>query len=123
MLHLAKLPKKLGIDVPVPLRDVVVDSIMSHLRGKSVKEIHTVTTGELEVVECEITENSKIIGKQLKEIADAGNFLVLMIKTKDAQSYEIVNGNTTITAVSHLVLITKSDNSKKVLSYFSGSTE
>ena len=96
---------------------------MSHLRGKSVKEIHTVTTGELEVVECEITENSKIIGKQLKEIADAGNFLVLMIKTKDAQSYEIVNGNTTITAGSHLVLITKSDNSKKVLSYFSGSTE
>ena len=118
-----EIAKKLGIDVPVPLRDVVVDSIMSHLRGKSVKEIHTVTTGELEVVECEITENSKIIGKQLKEIADAGNFLVLMIKTKDAQSYEIVNGNTTITAGSHLVLITKSDNSKKVLSYFSGSTE
>ena len=39
--------KHLGVDVAIPLRDSVVDSIMSHLRGKSVKEIHTITTGEL----------------------------------------------------------------------------
>ena len=47
--------KHLGVDVAIPLRDSVVDSIMSHLRGKSVKEIHTVTTGELEI------ENAKLL--------------------------------------------------------------
>lgn len=118
-----EIAKKLGIDVPVPLRDAVVDSIMSHLRGKTVKEIHTVTTGELEVVECEITKESKIIGKTLKEISDVGNFLVLMKKEKNAEEYKIADGNTKISAGSHVVLITKSENSKKILSYFSGSTE
>lgn len=117
------IAKKLGIDVPVPLRDAVVDSIMSHLRGKSVKEIHTVTTGELEIVECEITEESKIIGKTLKELSDVGNFLVLMNKEKNAEIYEIANGNTKISAKSRVVLITRSENSKKILSYFSGSEE
>ena len=76
----AQISEKLGIDVSVPLRDTVVDSIMSHLRGKSVKEIHTVTNGQLEIVECEVTLNSKANGKYLKEIADPGKFLVLMNK-------------------------------------------
>ena len=65
----AQISEKLGIDVSVPLRDTVVDSIMSHLRGKSVKEIHTVTNGELEILECEISPNSKNSGKMLKEIS------------------------------------------------------
>ena len=118
-----EIAKKLGIDVPVPLRDAVVDSIMSHLRGKSVKEIHTVTTGELEVVECEINPSSKILGKTLKEIADPGNFLVLMNKNRNTEVYSIANGNTQISSGDHVVLITKSENSKKVLNYFSGSLE
>ena len=33
------IAEKLGVDVAIPLRDCVVDSIMSHLRGKAVKEI------------------------------------------------------------------------------------
>ena len=71
----AQISEKVGIDVSVPLRDTVVDSIMSHLRGKSVKEIHTVTNGQFEIVECEVTLNSKANGKYLKEIADPGNSL------------------------------------------------
>ena len=119
----AEISRKLGIDVPVPLRDAVVDSIMSHLRGKSVKEIHTVTNGELEVVECEITSSSKVSGKTLREISNPGTFLVLMARKSGIETYEIVDGNTKIYAGDHVVLITQADNSKKVLSYFSGSDE
>ena len=112
--------KHLGVDVAIPLRDSVVDSIMSHLRGKSVKEIHTVTTGELEIVECEITSSSKVSGKPLREIADPGSFLVLLDKKLGSQDYAIPSGDTQFAAGDHVVLITKSDNSKKVLSYFAG---
>lgn len=118
-----EIATKLGIDVPVPLRDAVVDSIMSHLRGKSVKEIHTVTNGELEVVECEITSNSKVNGKALREISNPGTFLVLMIKKSGIDTYQIVDGNTKIYAGDHVVLITEAANSKKILSHFSGSNE
>lgn len=116
----ATIAEKLGVDVAIPLRDSVVDSIMSHLRGKAVKEIHTVTTGELEIVECEITSTSKVSGKLLKEVSNPGNFLVLLSKKSGTEDYAIANGNTQLFSGDHIVLITKSDNSKKILSYFSG---
>lgn len=112
------ISKKLGIDVPVPLRDAVVDSIMSHLRGKSVKEIHTVTNGQLEIVECEISPDAKANGKELKEISNPGTFLVLMIRTSAGEEYKIVNGSTRFAAGDHIVLITVSENSKQVLANF-----
>lgn len=111
---------KLGVDVAIPLRDAVVDSIMSHLRGKSVKEIHTVTNGQLEVVECEVTSNSRFEGKTLKEIANPGSFLVLMIKKPGLSEYKIVDGNTVIQTSDRVVLISNADNTKKVLSNFTG---
>lgn len=113
-----EIAQKLGIDVPVPLRDAVVDSIMSHLRGKSVKEIHTVNNGQLEIAECEISSKSKASGKSLKDISNPGSFLVLMAKKYGSEVYEIANGSTVLSAGDHIVLITIADNSKKVLSFF-----
>ena len=111
---------KLGVDVAIPLRDAVVDSIMSHLRGKSVKEIHTVTNGQLEVVECELTNGSRFAGKSLKEIANPGSFLVLMVKKPGLEEYKIVDGNTILQAGDRVVLITDAEKTKKILSNFTG---
>ena len=116
----AVIAEKLGVDVSVPLRDCVVDSIMSHLRGKSVKEIHTVTTGELEIVECEISSNSKFTGKTLREVSDPGKFLVLLNKRSGSDVYEIPTGDTCLYSGDHVVLISESENSKKILSLFTG---
>lgn len=119
----ATIAEKLGVDVSIPLRDCVVDSIMSHLRGKAVKEIHTVTTGELEIVECEITSKSKVSGKVLKEISNPGNYLLLLHRQSGTDEYSIANGNSQIFSGDHVVLITKSENSKKLLAYFAGTSE
>jgi len=114
---------KLGVDVPIALRDTVVDSIMSHLRGKAVKEIHTVTNGQLEIVECEVGTNSKVNGKSLKEISNPGSFLVLMSKQVGIDEYKISDGNTKLYSGDHVVLIAQGENSKKVLSYFAGNLD
>ena len=111
---------KLGVDVPIALRDAVVDSIMSHLRGKSVKEIHTVTNGQMEIVECEIGGESKVNGKALKEISNPGLFLVLLCRQSGIEEYKIVDGNTRLYAGDHVVIIVSAEQSKKVLSYFAG---
>ena len=116
----ATIAEKLGVDVAIPLRDSVVDSIVSHLRGKSVKEVHTVTTGELEIVECEITSSSKVAGKSLFEISDPGSFLVLLNRKVGTNEYAIANGSTQIYPGDHVVLIAPAENSKKILSYFAG---
>lgn len=118
----ASIAKKLGVDVPVALRDTVVDSIMSHLRGDSVKEIHTVTTGDLEIIECEIPEDSKAIGKTLRESSDPGVFLVLMIKKSDSNSFVIPAADYVFNKDDHVILITLAEKNSKVLSYF-GNTQ
>ena len=115
----ATIATKLGVDVSVALRDVIVDSIMSHMRGKAVKEIHTITNGQLEIVECEVTSSSKANGKTLKEISNPGNFLVLMNRDNTG-TYQIVNGNTKLMSGDHIVLITVAEHNKKVLSFFAG---
>ena len=117
--NLSEIARKLGIDVPIPLRDVVVDSILSHLRGKSVKEIHTVSSGDFEIIECELPSSSRFNGKCLKEIAVPGEYLLLMIKKPGSLDYELPDGNTMLTSGSHLVLIIKT-GSTKILEQFSG---
>lgn len=111
---------QLGIDVAVPIKDAVVDSIMSHLRGKAVKGIHTVTNGQLEIVECEVSNESKATGKTLKEIANPGAYLLLMSRKSGFDEFKIADGNTMIYTGDHVVFITEAENTKKILSYFTG---
>ena len=56
----------------------------------------------------------------LKEVSNPGTFLALLCRKSGTEEYSIANGNTQLFAGDHLVLIAKSENSKKVLSYFAG---
>ena len=118
----AEIARKIGVDVAVPLRDAVVDSILSHLRGKTVTGIHTVSNGHFEIVECDLPATSKLNGKMLKDIASPGEYLLLLIRKHGNPHYELPKGDTTLTAGDHLVLIEKTGN-KKVLNLFSGTNQ
>ncbi|MBR1911383.1 MAG: NAD-binding protein [Treponema sp.] len=113
------ITRKLGVEVPIPLRDTIVDSIMSHLKGKNVKGIHTVSDGSFEIVECDLQESSKFNGKALKDIASPGEYLMLLVRKHGQLDYELPGGNTVLTAKDHLVLIEKAGD-KKILEKFSG---
>ncbi|MBQ1833434.1 MAG: NAD-binding protein [Treponema sp.] len=113
------IAEKMGVDVAVPIRDTVVDSIMSHLRGENVKEVHTVSTGEFEIIECDVPQKSKVLGKTLKEIAKPGKFLMLLIQKPGTTGFELVNGNTTLNVGDHVILIQES-GSKETLELISG---
>ncbi len=112
------IARKLGIEVAIPMRDTLVDSIISHLHGKSVTGIHTVSNGEFEIIECDLSPNSKFAGKALKDIANPGQYLVLLIKKPGSKNYELPQGNSVLTAGDHLVIIEKTGD-KKVLEKFS----
>jgi trk system potassium uptake protein len=116
---IGEIAHKLSVDVTVPIRDAVVDSILSHLRGKTVTGIHTISAGNLEIIECDLPSSSKVIGKTLKEISSPGEFLVLLLKKPGSKNYEIPTGDTQLNVSDHLVLITSSGN-KKIIQKFSG---
>lgn len=114
----ATIARKLGVDVPVPMRDVVVDSIMSHLRGETVKEVHTLSSGNMEIIECVLPEESQVIGKTLREISNPGEFLILMIKQQEDAPYAIPLADTVFAAGDHLVIITLSEHNTKTVALF-----
>lgn len=114
----AEIARKLGVDVPVPLRDSVVDSILSHLRGKTVTGVHTISSGSLEIVELTLPLDSKLIGKTLMQISDPGAFLVMLVKKAGTEVYEIPTGSTTIDANDQMIIIVDADKSKKILASF-----
>ncbi len=108
------IARKLGVDVTVPIRDTVIDSIMSHLRGKSVTGVHTVSDGEMEILECDLPAESKFCGKTLKEISSPGEYLVLLLRKHGQKSFEIPVGDTMLSAGDHLILIVDSENQKAI---------
>ena len=112
------IAQKLGIEVAIPLRDAVVDSIMSHLKGKNVKGIHTLNDGNFEVIEVEISNKSIVHDKTLKEISENGKFLVLMYKRIDDLEYSIPTGNTKLISGDKVVVISKKEDSQNVLLKF-----
>ncbi len=104
--------RKLGIDVAIPMRGTVVDSILSHLRGSNVSAIHSVCNRCFEIVEGDISDRSKFAGKKLRELGGLNDaFLLLLAKSADGGT-AIPNGDTALDAGSHVVLIVKSGDTK-----------
>ncbi|MGL4982578.1 MAG: Trk system potassium transporter TrkA [Treponemataceae bacterium] len=112
----ADIAQNLKIDVAIPIRDAVIDCILSHLRGKSVTEIHTISDGDLEIIEFEIPENSKCIGKSIKQIAAPGSFLILLIEKNN--EYTIPVGDTILEATNKLVFIVHTNDRSHTLHSF-----
>lgn len=111
----ATIGRNLGIDVAIPIKDAVVDTIVSHLRGKGVSNVHSVSDGDLEISRIEIPINSKVVGKTLKEIAMPGYFLAMLIHKAQTDSFVLPNGDTVIDAGDRFIFICVRQQSRKIL--------
>lgn len=113
------IARHLGIEIAIPVRDTVVDSIMSHLRGSAVSGIHSVDGGRLEIVEITVGEKSKVAGKKLMEISEPGRFLVLLGQARGEQGYSILGGASVISAGCRLVVIATRESVQSIIRKFS----
>lgn len=112
------IARNIGIDVSIPLRDTVVDSILSHLRGRNVSGIHTISEDGLEIMEVTLPDDTKLEGKALKDIAEAGIFLVLLISRNGEESYVIPGGNTELHAGDKLAIIHDTKDTQHIMEKF-----
>ncbi|MBR4939326.1 MAG: NAD-binding protein [Kiritimatiellae bacterium] len=113
---------KLGIDVTVPMRDVVIDTIVSHLRGRNVKSVHSVGARKYEIVSCEVSQESRFAGKSLREIGRIENSLVLLVRQPGSEISEIPNGATVLNGGAQAVIIVPAGETG-VLGMFAGKPE
>lgn len=114
----ATIARNIGIDVAIPIRDTIIDSIISHLRGKGVSSIHTISDSGLELEEIQISEKASITDKPLKEIAEPGLFLILLYCQKDSEKYVIPDGNTKLEQGDKIILIINTKDDNRVMGKF-----
>lgn len=115
---LSNVAYKIGVDVAIPLKDVTVDTIMSHLGGKNLTRIHTMGAGDLEIIEIAISEDSEAVDKSLKDIAMHGVFLILLVTNESGCG--IPDGNTILAAHDKLAVIVQVSRSEQIIKFFAG---
>ena len=108
------IARKLGVDVAVPMRGTVVDSIRGRLRGGRVEAVHSVCNRRLEIVEGYVSPKSSVVGKRLQDVMDMGKFLVLLCRPAAGKTCEMPCGGTVLEADSHVVLITAAGDTRLV---------
>jgi len=114
----AAIARNIGIDVAVPIKDAVVDTILSHLRGKGVTGIHTLAEGEFEIIEAVLPPSAPVLGKELKEVAVPGSFIILLVQEQGTKRFVVPYGNTIFEAGDRLVMLTHTKDVQRTMDLF-----
>jgi len=107
---------QLGVDVAIPLKFVVVDSILSHLRGRGISDVHNLGDGSVSIVKIEIAEDSPAVEKNLKEFRLPQNGLLMLVNRGETSF--IPQGDYIYKAGDKVVLIVKNGNETELEKYF-----
>jgi len=69
----------LGIDVAVSPVDSTVSSILRYIRRASVRTVHSIPGGKVEVVELSVDSGGRVAGRAIKELRLPGQSLILSV--------------------------------------------
>ena len=107
---------QLGVDVAIPLKSVVVDSILSHLMGSGISDVHNLGDGSVSIIKIEIAEDSPAVEKSIKEFRLPQNGLLMLVNRGETSF--IPQGDYIYKAGDKVVLIVKNGNEADLEKYF-----
>ncbi|MDR0494648.1 MAG: NAD-binding protein [Treponema sp.] len=107
---------KLGVDVAIPTKSVVVDSILSHLMGRGIRGIHSLGDGTVGIVETEVGSNSQAAGKSITEFKLSAGGLVLLVN-REGTSF-IPQGDYVFQADDKVSVIAKNGSEGEISKFF-----
>ncbi len=99
------IARRLGLDVVIPIKSVVVDSILAHLMGSGVTGLHRLGEGSIEILEILVAPDAPVCGEKLKNFHLSSGGLVMLI-TRNGSSF-IPHGEHEFEAYDRLVLIAR----------------
>jgi trk system potassium uptake protein TrkA len=112
----AAMARLLGVDVVVPMKSVVVNSIISHLMGSGVKEVHRIGDGSVDIMEVEIAGDAPVTNMPISQFKlSAGGLLMLV--NRGGGSF-IPRGDYVFSEGDHIVLIAKTGSQAEIEKYF-----
>jgi trk system potassium uptake protein TrkA len=108
----AAIARQLGVDVVIPMKSVVVDSIISHLMGRRVRGVHRLGDGSIGIIEVEIGPQAPVTDTSLTEFRLSAGGLVMLVN-RGAQSF-IPRGDYVFTAGDRIILIAKNGSDAEI---------
>jgi trk system potassium uptake protein TrkA len=112
----AAMARQLGVDVVIPMKSVVVDSILSHLMGGGVKEVHRIGDGSVDIIEVEIAKDAPVADRPINEFKLSAGGLLLMVN-RGGNSF-IPKGDYVFCEGDHIALIAKTGSQAEIEKYF-----
>jgi trk system potassium uptake protein TrkA len=114
----AAIARQLGVDVVVPTKSTVVDEILSHLMPGSVKGLHSISDGSVDVIELELSERAVLCGKPITAFRLSGGSLVLMVRRAGISF--LPRGDYVFESGDRVIIIAKRGCEKEIESFFGG---
>jgi len=95
---------------------VVVDSILSHLMGSNVKEVHSLGYDNIDLIEAEIGKNAPVIDKPISAFKLSEGGLLLLVK-REGVSF-IPKGDYVFKEGDRIVVIANVDSHSEIEKYW-----
>jgi trk system potassium uptake protein TrkA len=117
----AAIARQLGVDVVIPIKTVLVDSILSKLIGGGLKGVHRLGDGSVGILEVEIRPGCRAEGHSLKDFSLPEGALIMLVNRKIEKDL-IPRGDYVYTAGHRLILIARNGTEMEIETIF-GKTE
>ncbi|MDR2629362.1 MAG: Trk system potassium transport protein TrkA [Spirochaetaceae bacterium] len=108
----AAIARQLGVDVVIPMKSVVVDSILSHLMGGGVKGVHRIGDGSIDIIEIEIGPNAAVADTPITDFSLPAGGLVMLVNREERAF--IPRGDYVFKRGDRIVLISKNSGEGKM---------
>jgi trk system potassium uptake protein TrkA len=112
----AAIARQLGVDVVIPLKSVVVDSIISRLMGGRIRGVHRLGDGSVGVIEMEIGADSPAAEKPITGFKLSAGGLVMLVNRGEGSF--IPRGDYVFRAGDRIVLAAKKGSEGEIEKFF-----
>jgi trk system potassium uptake protein TrkA len=116
-----KLATRMDVDAVVSLKTAVVNSILQIIRKANIKTLHSFYEDDLELVELQIPESSKSVGKRIQDINIPKGALVIFIMRKGESI--MPSGATVLISGDQIGIIAKKETISKLELVFENTHE
>jgi trk system potassium uptake protein TrkA len=110
------IARRLGVDVVISIKAVVVDAILSRLMGGGVTGVHRLGAGAIDVFELEIKSGMPIAGRPITDFRVSGGSLLMHVN-RDGKSF-IPHGGYVFHAGDRIVVLVKNPGEKELEKFF-----
>jgi trk system potassium uptake protein TrkA len=112
----AAIARRLGVDVVIPIKPVIVDSILSRLLGGGARALHRFGDGSIALYEIEIPPDAPVIERPITDFRLPQGSLI-MLADRDGHSF-IPRGDYVFKAGDRNIIITKRGSESEIERFF-----